>query len=187
MDGSGWECYHDEQKRVAERDATIAELRAELAQLHSDFSTNAIALGKVAVERNELRADRDALRARCEELETELSRIMCPACGTRDGCGCASPGWTFTKSKADGQGLCILSDGKVAAPPCYVLTDCGAVVPDSSRPVPPGHVRDEKGVDRRAMKVYVGMAYKPGTGESIRVQKFECEIPEAAEGAKEPT
>lgn len=73
-------------------DATIAELRAELAQLHSDFSTNAIALGKVAVERNELRADRDALpREVLEKVRKAIKNatgfVSC-ASGADDWCGC---------------------------------------------------------------------------------------------------
>lgn len=192
MDGSGWECYHDEQKRVAERDATIAELRAELAQLHSDFSTNAIALGKVAVERNELRADRDALRARVKELEQRLGQKLGENLTSvyhdlESGIPFAAE-WNWTD---DGKKkTCTLSIEPTGSFEFTEFTD--SVVSKMleykfDRPVPPNHVRDEKGVDHKiecgyfVMEPFNPRHYQPRLGYFYEV------LVEAAASAKEPT
>lgn len=32
-------------------------------------------------------------------IDEEINRMRCPACGTLDGCGCASPGWPYYNNK----------------------------------------------------------------------------------------
>lgn len=79
-------------------------------------------------------ADRDALRARCEELESSLetSRRLCDA-------------FREAVCKATGE-----TDGVRAVAMLMQLREDNQRLHDAldkARPVPPGHVRDEKGVD----------------------------------------
>jgi hypothetical protein len=54
--------------------------------------------------------------------------IRCPACGTLESCGCASPGWTYIHKDVEAQGLQLLPDKRVAAPKGAWLDDQGRIV-----------------------------------------------------------